>query len=128
MIEPLPIPKPGEEEAAFIERCLPVALAEGRPEKFAHNTCKLQYELWTEAYPDEPEMEIIRLFWFTEDGQRRANPGAYAPNGDWIRAARLAKRAKAGDEEAAKELEELQNAPVMKRRERHGGRHADTKT
>lgn len=36
-----------------------------------------------------------------------------AANGDWIRAARLAKKAREGDKEAAKELEKLENTKLV---------------
>lgn len=35
-----------------------------------------------------------------------------AANADWVRAGRLKERADAGDKEAARELEELQNAQL----------------
>jgi len=51
---------------------------------------------------------IIRL----PDGTLAINACADAANADWLYARRLKLRANAGDEEAARELEELENTPM----------------
>ena len=48
----------------------------------------------------------------TKDGDLVFCPESDAMNADWIRSARLMKRAQAGDKEAAKELERLENTPM----------------
>lgn len=48
-----------------------------------------------------------------KNGNLVLNLASNAANDDWIRAARLARRAEAGDEEAAKELKCLQETPMM---------------
>jgi len=48
-----------------------------------------------------------------KNGNLVFNLAADAANADWIRAARLAHRAEAGDEEAAKELKRLQETPMV---------------
>jgi len=48
-----------------------------------------------------------------KNGNLVFNLAADAANADWIRAARLARRAEAGDEEAAKELKRLQETPMV---------------
>lgn len=48
-----------------------------------------------------------------KDGSYIIDLGADAANDDWMRSARLLRKAKAGDEEARKELEELFNTPMM---------------
>ena len=46
---------------------------------------------------------------YDEDGNLVLDFSADAANADWIRAARLQKRADDGDDKAAKELEKLEN-------------------
>lgn len=48
-----------------------------------------------------------------ENGVLIVNVAAMESNGDWIRAARLARRAEEGDQEAAQELERMDQTPMM---------------
>jgi hypothetical protein len=48
----------------------------------------------------------------TPDGILIIDGASTAANADWIRAGRLKERADAGDEEAQRELEELENTPL----------------
>jgi hypothetical protein len=48
-----------------------------------------------------------------ENGEITYNLGSTAADMDWIRAGRLVQKAKAGDKAAAKELEELENTPML---------------
>lgn len=56
------------------------------------------------------EIEAITI---DADGTPRFNVAADAANDDWIRAARLKKAAAAGDKEAARQLQELEDTPMM---------------
>jgi hypothetical protein len=47
-----------------------------------------------------------------ETGEMVFNPDADAANADWIRAARLKRKADQGDMEAKKQLDELFNTPM----------------
>ena len=51
---------------------------------------------------------------YAKDGTVTFNLYSNAADADWIRAARLKKRAEAGDKEAEKELEELFNTPLYR--------------
>ncbi len=53
-----------------------------------------------------------------KNGEPIFNLSADAANDDWIRAARLKRRAEEGDEEARKELERLENTPMYRYRDR----------
>jgi len=48
-----------------------------------------------------------------DNGEITYNLGSTAADMDWIRAGRLAQRAKAGDKAAGKELEEMENTPMV---------------
>ncbi len=48
-----------------------------------------------------------------KNGNLVINLAANAADDDWLRAARLARRAEAGDEEAAKELKRLRETPMV---------------
>ena len=48
-----------------------------------------------------------------EDGNKVFNLAADAANDDWIRAARLQRKADAGDEEAQKKLDKLKNTDMI---------------
>jgi len=63
---------------------------------------------------DEPEMKRkkAKAIDYEPDGTLILCPECDGANADWIRAARLAKRAEEGDEEAARELKELASEPV----------------
>ena len=50
----------------------------------------------------------------SEDGEPILQPGADLLNDDWMRAARLQRRAKQGDEEAQRELERMQNTAMTR--------------
>ncbi len=47
-----------------------------------------------------------------EDGNEVFDLDADEANGDWMRAARLARAADAGDEDAAKELKRMEKTPL----------------
>ncbi len=57
-------------------------------------------------------MKKIEPIEYDQDGNITYNLNATAADDDWIRAGRLAEKAKAGDEEARKQLEEMENTPM----------------
>ncbi len=59
------------------------------------------------------KLKKVETFIYNEKGEIIGfNPNSDAANADWIRAARLKRRADKGDEEARKKLEELQNTSM----------------
>ncbi|GEM_PF-3091875 len=65
-------------------------------------------------YEEVPFQEV------DENGETVYNIDADAANADWIRAARLKRKAEQGDEEAAKELEKRQNTKMVRVKIRRG--------
>ena len=61
---------------------------------------------------------IIEGIQVTEDGKVLINTSATEADVDWLRAARLMRRAKEGDKEAAKELERMENSEMVYVREK----------
>jgi hypothetical protein len=65
---------------------------------------------WTEFN----RYEIVPVIEIDKNGEMVFNLCSDAASDDWIRAGRLRRKAEAGDEEARKELEELENTPMYR--------------
>ncbi|MBA2882213.1 hypothetical protein HNR65_002554 [Desulfosalsimonas propionicica] len=60
------------------------------------------------------KFKLVKAVDKDENGNLVINLASNAADDDWLRAARLARRAKAGDEEAAKELKFLRETPMVR--------------
>lgn len=57
--------------------------------------------------------EQIKSWYYDERGVLVINAAASESNSDWIRAARLKRKADQGDKKAKEELERMDNTPMM---------------
>lgn len=57
--------------------------------------------------------EQVKSWYFNERGVLVINAATTEANSDWLRAARLKRAADQGNEEARKELERMNNTPMM---------------
>jgi len=55
----------------------------------------------------------VKTFNLMDDGRVEINLAPDAANDDWIRSARLLKKAEQGDKEAAAKLKELEETPMV---------------